>query len=476
MIYRTKILLVGLVALLVLSSCVASKAPSVASAVLIKSPTPGSTVTVGQTTNVETVGTCASGVSRIELWIDGSVSGKAEPPAGTPKEFPVTFRWTPSAPGTHTLEARARCKDGTEPTPFSLLINAVQKEAGATQAPVVVSTPTRPIPTRTETPEPTESVSPTQTSMPTSTRVVPYLVALTNLNVRTGPGIGYPAIGVLKRGHKAVVTGKNANSSWWQIEFPPGTEGRGWVSALYATAKNVGDVKVTQAPPMPTASPSPVPSSVPTSTPSPGGGQPTVEINFWADKTDINAGECTDIHWSVQGVREIYLDGAGVTGNGSKHVCPSADTTYTLHVVKLDGGAEDRQITIKVHGTVQLPQPTLPPVIILYPDLKVDAYSVSFPSGPHCGKPWNVHVSVTNTGSVAAGSFKVWWSVDSMVVREWTVNSLPVGGVWSQNFVHIHSCNQPSDLTTQVKVDPDNSVSESNENNNTSVLHVHITP
>ena len=94
----------------------------------------------------------------------------------------------------------------------------------------------------------------------------------------------------------------------------------------------------------------PVPTAVPTQTPSP-------DINFWADSTNLNQGQCTNLHWDVQNVNAVYLyqDGEnwqnhGVAGQGSRQECPSQTTNYNLRVVKKDNSVETRTITIYVQG------------------------------------------------------------------------------------------------------------------------------
>ncbi len=77
-----------------------------------------------------------------------------------------------------------------------------------------------------------------------------------------------------------------------------------------------------------------------------GGGPAT--INFWVDRSTINAGECTTLHWDVQNVQAVYLDNQGVAGTDSKQVCPTTTTTYTLRVVRRDGVEETRQVVVNV--------------------------------------------------------------------------------------------------------------------------------
>lgn len=84
-------------------------------------------------------------------------------------------------------------------------------------------------------------------------------------------------------------------------------------------------------------------------------------IEFWSDAPYVNAGQCTTLHWTVEGVREVYLNGSPVVGQGSQQACLCQAATYTLHVVKVDGSTEDRQVFIDVYGSCETPEPPPPP-------------------------------------------------------------------------------------------------------------------
>jgi polar amino acid transport system substrate-binding protein len=92
--------------------------------------------------------------------------------------------------------------------------------------------------------------------------------------------------------------------------------------------------------------PTPVPQ--PTATPVPG-------IAFWADTYHLEVGQCTGIHWNVQGVQAVYFyqqgqswENHGVTGKEDRTVCPNQSTTYYLRVVFTDGRVETRELRIEV--------------------------------------------------------------------------------------------------------------------------------
>ena len=99
-----------------------------------------------------------------------------------------------------------------------------------------------------------------------------------------------------------------------------------------------------------TTRPTATATATPTATrkPSPPPPTGTPYIHFWADTTTLHAGECTRLRWDVENVREVYLDGDGVTGHGKKKVCPTVTTTYTLEVVHLNGVVTQYAVTITV--------------------------------------------------------------------------------------------------------------------------------
>ena len=71
-------------------------------------------------------------------------------------------------------------------------------------------------------------------------------------------------------------------------------------------------------------------------------------IDFSSDRSTIKSGECTKLRWNTANIREVYLDGTGVTGVGSQKVCPSSSQKYTLMVRLQDGSRTTREVKIKV--------------------------------------------------------------------------------------------------------------------------------
>ncbi len=182
---------------------------------------------------------------------------------------------------------------------------------------------------------------------PTPEVGVPYgrVTAAAGVNVRTGPGSLYPVIGTAAFGSEGVIVGKSADGLWWVTPIDGAPNNQGWVSTSYVQAFNAENVPVIQAPPppVPTATPTPLPTAVPA-------------INFWADRTTINEGECTALRWDVKNIQAVwvYPQGANyldfpVTGQGGQQVCPNTTATYEMKVQKTDGSFETRQVTIAVN-------------------------------------------------------------------------------------------------------------------------------
>jgi TolB protein len=70
------------------------------------------------------------------------------------------------------------------------------------------------------------------------------------LNLRQGPGTGYPVLDVLRSGDAATVTGRDAGSTWYQVKLADGRTG--WVSGSFVQISgDAAAVPVAQAPAAP---------------------------------------------------------------------------------------------------------------------------------------------------------------------------------------------------------------------------------
>lgn len=60
---------------------------------------------------------------------------------------------------------------------------------------------------------------------------VQYVKALTDVNIRKGPGTNYDTLGKVKMGQVIKVTGISSNRSWWRVICPDNTTGSCWITA-----------------------------------------------------------------------------------------------------------------------------------------------------------------------------------------------------------------------------------------------------
>jgi len=164
-------------------------------------------------------------------------------------------------------------------------------------------------------------------------------------NIRNGPGAGYALLASLAPGLSVKLTGRNADKSWWQIEFPASPDVRGWVLAANV---NVGAVARIDA--LPIASAPPLPTRLPVAATA----APASNAAFRADKAELSPGECTTLRWDVDNVEAVFLDsGSGdnpVVGHDTLVVCPDDTFTYTLRVVNKDKSEQRLAYTVKMAG------------------------------------------------------------------------------------------------------------------------------
>jgi hypothetical protein len=260
-----------------------------------------------------------------------------------------------------------------------------------------------------------------------------------NVNIRSGPGTNYPTIGQISATTELNIIGQNGQ--WYVVNY---SGQQGWVAGWVTTLKGncTGLAFVTAPPPPP-----------PTATP------PGAYINFYADRTNISAGQCANISWKVEYIREVYFENEGVTGEGTRQVCPGTTTTYTLRVILTDGSTQTRTVTITVGaGGGQ-------------PDLYVSEFSLN-PSTPIQGQPVEVRIGIYNQGSasVSGTSFRIEWYPGENYPSPacaWDLDSMSAGGGRILTCTYAGYPSPYGSINTMVKVDTTNAVTESNEGNNT---------
>ncbi|MEM7346013.1 MAG: SUMF1/EgtB/PvdO family nonheme iron enzyme [Chloroflexota bacterium] len=101
-----------------------------------------------------------------------------------------------------------------------------------------------PLPTNTLTPQPTSTNTPTPTHTP-----FPQVTSNEPVNLRAGPGTNYPVTGQLLPDTPLLITGRNADSSWWQVEQPSGD--LNWVADSVVVTQNTDSISLAQIPATP---------------------------------------------------------------------------------------------------------------------------------------------------------------------------------------------------------------------------------
>jgi len=188
-------------------------------------------------------------------------------------------------------------------------------------------------------------VTPIATPLPTAK-------TKSNTNLRSGPDADYPILGNLAPGLVVKLTGRNADKSWWQIEFPSSPDGYAWV---LASNLDLGGATGADALPIVNAAPPPTRAPVAATVTAPPGLIPVLR----ADKSQLTAGECTTLRWDVENVDSVFQDKGsgeeGVTGHDTRWICPDATTVYTLRVVNKDKTTQKYTTTVTVSACGDAP-------------------------------------------------------------------------------------------------------------------------
>ncbi len=130
----------------------------------------------------------------------------------------------------------------------------------------------------------------------------------------------------------------------------------------------------------------------------------TPVVSFSADRDTLKPGECANLRWDVEHVQAVYVDGVGVVGHGSKHVCPATTTTYSLRAVA--GGQNiDRSVQVTVYQP-EAPAPVPPPSPEACSDDTVFVSDITYPDGSAVepGQRFDKTWRIRNSGTCAWSS------------------------------------------------------------------------
>jgi len=186
----------------------------------------------------------------------------------------------------------------------------------------------------------------------------------------------------------------------------------------------------------PTPSPTATTEAAATATPT----RPAWASVFWADKYSLAPGECTMLHWKLQSVTAVYLNGAAVTGEEDRRECPAQTTIYTLRVTS-GTGTQDLRLSITVQsGTT--------------PDVQFSANSFTLIKGQCTNLTWQtsdvsaVYLNEAGVPGVATKevcpettsiyTLRVERSGSATTTKSLTIKVLPVEGIvmhfWAEQY------------------------------------------
>ncbi len=90
---------------------------------------------------------------------------------------------------------------------------------------------------------------PSETSLPPPLRSQPTIAPIegttsSQINVRAEPSTGSNILGMIPVNTKVEILGKDIGGNWYQINYPQGMDGKGWVTAKYVTIATGTEVPV----------------------------------------------------------------------------------------------------------------------------------------------------------------------------------------------------------------------------------------
>lgn len=384
-------IIAALIALAACSSPVAATIPSV----VIVAPPQGSTYSVGETVAVQSAAADPSGISRVELMVDGALVKQDSPPTlPAPSQFSVIQDWTAAGAGQHTLTVRAsNPSGGIGETGIVVNIIAAPSTNVSANTPVV---PTASIPTRapqqpnptavtntsspaaTNPPLPANTTAPAATvctydsqfvadvTIPDRTPVTPGQAFTKTWRVRNSGNCAWDAnsalvfIGGAQLGATSPLPLPNvAPGATDDLALPmqapaqPGDYLSTW--RMRAPNGNLFGTNLTVVVTVPGA-----PTKAPTQIAAQCAGTPN-DFSFSVSSTTIKKGETVTLSWgSVTNATGAFLSGGefantGVETPGSRNSRPPTTTTYTLNAVcNVSGQNRAKSVTVTVTDNTNL--------------------------------------------------------------------------------------------------------------------------
>lgn len=233
------------------------------------------------------------GAAKVEFFLEDTLSlGVQTPKTGSaPQNFTAVQPWRAKGIQGHLVTARASRADGSVIGEARITIQVLAVSGVAAQVVAVAETVTptgtpglttsatptlqiaAPVPTNTRAPTvlgPAAVTAPAASASSSPNQPILRVIYKDGLNIRSGPGTTFSEIGKMKNNDTAIILGRNADSTWWAIQW---NKVKGWVTSSQYYSQVTGDVsnlplyqsQNTPIPPNQTTAPTPI--LVPTSTP-----------------------------------------------------------------------------------------------------------------------------------------------------------------------------------------------------------------
>jgi hypothetical protein len=346
---RTKLILVLLLGVVLLSACGSGEEPPGGGTfVWIDVPVSGLTVPVGQPVQVEGHAASSSGIERVEILVDGALAATISSLSMEGDLTRFYFDWTPPGEGEYTIQAVSFSSGGKASEADTTRVFVGEPSSSGPDLAIVsvealVAGDKDGIPfcnTRVVYSNAGSEAIPGDFSIQFSFDGTPQ----ETVTVAGGlmPGASTEATFIYQYSDLHYV-GINLDSGNVIAEL--NEDNNAFAEARMCVATSTEPTLV------PTETLVPVPGAV---------------IQFWADPPEIQAGACTTIRWHAENVQGVIFGGIQQPLDGSYQDCLCGNQRYTLTVTHLDGTEEKPTVDIKVTGecvtpTSPPPQDTTPP-------------------------------------------------------------------------------------------------------------------
>jgi hypothetical protein len=199
-----------------LSSCNLYAQPSGTMA-WIDAPLDDLQIPLGQTVTVEGHAASATGIERIEFWVGEELLLTQSSPDQVGSLSRLSLDWSPSEPGTYTIQMVAYSTDGSISPPDTITLHVGQSQTSPTRTTTSTLTPESTVATPTLTPTPSPTlITPTVTSTWVPPSVTPTLTPPPDT---TGPAAPMP---ISPAGKVILDCTGNTTLNWSAVSDPSG--------------------------------------------------------------------------------------------------------------------------------------------------------------------------------------------------------------------------------------------------------------